>query len=112
MPGPDKLKINPFCGKQLLVQTGIANIIDVDATIKKLMLLCHKGEYAHFCRDSVFQGLSMAPIVSLFQVEAALEQALSSFSEGTNIVKKPELEFLLRLCVTRDLDKAFHFTRQ
>lgn len=85
----------------LLVKIGSTNIPHVGATIKRLMV-----EKEHCTKGSFFQVFRADVIASVFQIEAALEQSLSAFSCGSNFVKQPDLEFLLRLAATRDLDSA------
>ncbi len=100
MRDKNELEIRCLCKGYILFSAGDANILHVDATIKKLMFLSKEHE------TELFQAFSLVPVISKFQLDIILEQTLSSFEDKTNIVKQPSLEFLLRLCATRDLNKA------
>lgn len=80
------------------IKSGSVNINNLAATIKKLSLCSSRKKFVQLC--------PIEPISSLNQIIFAAEQAIDSFNKGTNFSKKIELEFLLRLSGTRQINKA------
>lgn len=97
--------IRPLLGHFLLTSSGTADIIDAGATIKKLMVL-PKSLSSGNEKEIIFQAFSIMPVISEFQIEAAVEQTFSAFEGKNNILSRPSLEFLLRLSGKRELNDA------
>ena len=84
-------------GKSFAFASGQILTENYGATIKKLA----------FPGENRFVQLVPARVVAgQKHLETALEHALSSFKNGTNFARKPELEFIVRLLAEKQLEKA------
>ena len=81
------------------IKKGYSNLSSVPATIKSLSEAGKK-------LGGFIQIVSASCVVSEKQVLAALKYTYDSFEAGTNRLKSPELEFLLALTATRQLEGA------
>ncbi len=80
------------------IKTGIINIDNIESTIKSLLEL---NQPQNLC-----QIVSANTIVCEKQVFFAIEQALSAIQNSTSFSKKAELEFLLRVYGTKQINQA------
>lgn len=80
-------------------KTGNITVLNIEETIKNLLLLGKK----HSC---ILHAVKVKPIASQKHLFHALDQTIDSFSKGSNISKKPEIEAMLRLSGTRQFENA------
>ena len=76
--------------------TGISND-SYDATIKNLTIASE---------NSFAQLVPLRIVAGFNHVFTALEHALSAFELGSAFARKPELEFIIRLCAEKQLNRA------
>lgn len=81
------------------IKKGYCNLSSVPATIKSLSEASKE-------LNGFIQLINAACVVSDKQVLTALKYTFDSFDSGTNRLNSPELEFLLAITATRQLDEA------
>ncbi len=106
-----KLQHSFFCkakkpGKKIVfgrrfgfLQAGLLNINSLDSLLKKL-------SSANSSPNTVFQLVSLSPLISKRQVLAAMEQACSAIDSGSAISSRLGFELLLRLAGRRQIKES------
>ena len=85
------------------LKAGNSNIINADASIKKLLASAKKNKI-------FLQAFPLKPIASTQQIFFAFEQSFSALKQKTAFSQKPELEFLLRLSGKKQIKEIWqHF---
>ncbi len=93
------MTIQQFGRRFGFLQAGLLNINSLDSLLKKL-------SSANSSPNTVFQLVSLSPLISKRQVLAAMEHACSAFDSKTAISSRLEFELLLRLAGKRQIKES------